>query len=317
MFNKLAVIPIAVSIAVLSGCGGGGGGGGVIATPAPTPFTSYGAIVKPSTVIMSGSSQEGTYTYNTGTGKLTSVPALSAFANGGSVTSVINAAGTTTSSTATSALGTSISLNVANGDTISKLILPGLIASYSANGQNVILGINHAAFTPAWDYQTFGMWQTGLGTGSGTFGVMTVGAETAGAAVPTTGTFTFSGVAGGHYVNSSGTGVYAFSNVSATTNFATQSIAFATTGTVTTPSVITPVLTSNNNLNMTGALTYAAGSNQFTGAVTTAGGGTGNAAMTGTATGKFYGPAAQEMGGTFGVTGGGTAAYVGGFGAKR
>lgn len=292
--------------------------GGGVASPGPTPFTSYGAVVKPSTVIGSGSSQEVTYTYNTGTGKVTSVSALSAFANGGSVTSVINAAGTTTSMTATSALGTSISLNTANGDVIDVALTNGIIASASANGQNIILGVNHAAFTPAWDYQTFGMWETGVGTGSGTFGVMTVGAETAGAAVPTTGTYTFTGVAGGDYVDSSGVDVLAISNMSATTNFATRSIAFATTGTITMPSLVAPIsYTANNNLNMTGTLTYASGSNQFTGAIATAGGGTGNAAMNGTATGKFYGPAAQEMGGTFGVTGGGTAAYVGGFGAKR
>jgi hypothetical protein len=38
--------------------------------------------------------------------------------------------------------------------------------------------------------------------------------------------------------------------------------------------------------------------------------------MTGVATGKFYGPTAQEIGGTFAVTGGG-ASYFGAFGGKR
>jgi hypothetical protein len=38
--------------------------------------------------------------------------------------------------------------------------------------------------------------------------------------------------------------------------------------------------------------------------------------MTGNATGNFYGPSAQEIGGTFALTGGG-ASYLGAFGGKR
>ncbi len=45
--------------------------------------------------------------------------------------------------------------------------------------------------------------------------------------------------------------------------------------------------------NMSGTLNYAAGSNAISGTVTT---GTG---LTGTVTANFFGPAAQEIGGTF------------------
>jgi hypothetical protein len=38
--------------------------------------------------------------------------------------------------------------------------------------------------------------------------------------------------------------------------------------------------------------------------------------MTGSATGKFYGPTAQEIGGTFAVSDG-SAGYLGAFGGKR
>ena len=65
-------------------------------------------------------------------------------------------------------------------------------------------------------------------------------------------------------------------------------------------------------MNLTGTLTYSAGSNQFTGAVANSG-----STLSGTATGRFYGPAAQEIGGTFGLTGAGLSAYGGGFGAHR
>jgi hypothetical protein len=39
--------------------------------------------------------------------------------------------------------------------------------------------------------------------------------------------------------------------------------------------------------------------------------------MTGSATGKFYGPTAEEIDGTFAVSGGVTEGYLGAFGGKR
>jgi hypothetical protein len=39
--------------------------------------------------------------------------------------------------------------------------------------------------------------------------------------------------------------------------------------------------------------------------------------MTGTAKGRFYGPSAQEIGGTFSVTGAGVQSYGGAFGGAR
>jgi hypothetical protein len=67
----------------------------------------------------------------------------------------------------------------------------------------------------------------------------------------------------------------------------------------------------NSSLRMTGTLNYASGSNQFSGAISTDGG------MTGSATGRFYGPAAQEIGGTFSATGPGVQSYGGAFGGAR
>lgn len=313
---KIKIISVAASIALLHGCGGGGAGGGVAASPAPTPFTSYGAVVNPSTYKMSGSSQEAIYGFNTGNGIIHTMGPPTAFAGGASVTATVDATGVMTALTATSALGTSISLNAVNGDVIGASI-PGtnIVAGYSANGQRKILRPNHATLAPAWNYQTFGAWATTAGTGIGNIGVITAGAETAGAAVPAVGAFTFNGVAAGLYADSAGLPFFVTSTMSAVTNFAARSIAFATTGTGTTTDFI--VVTPKPSLDMAGTLSYAAGTNQFTGAVTTVGGGVGNAAMTGDATGKFYGPAAQEIGGTFGVTGGGTTIYMGGFGGIR
>ena len=64
------------------------------------------------------------------------------------------------------------------------------------------------------------------------------------------------------------------------------------------------------SLNMTGTLTYAAGSNAFSGTVSASG-------LSGQVKGQFYGPAATEIGGTFAVKGSGVTTYAGAFGAKH
>jgi hypothetical protein len=62
-------------------------------------------------------------------------------------------------------------------------------------------------------------------------------------------------------------------------------------------------------LNIQGTLSYAGGSNDFSGPVS-------SSALTGSARGQFYGPAANEIGGTFGLKGVGVEGYLGAFGAK-
>lgn len=308
----------AVLTLLLAGCGGDGGGG--VWGAAPTPFTSYGSIVYPSTVKMSGASQETTYTYDTVTGKFTTLNVPSGFTSGASITETWDAGHALTSETVTSYLGTTIlTLNSANGDTLNQSVpTTPIVYGKSANSQNYLLKANHAVLT--WDYQNFGVWLTGAGTLTGQLGAMTVGAETAGAAVLASGTYTFTGVSAGYYIDTAGAGHFVTSNMSAAVDFSVRSINFTTTGSAMT-SNLSVAPTANNNLNLSGTLTYAAGSNQFTGSVATAGGGPLNAAMNGTTTGKFYGPSAQEIGGTFsvsnGTVGAGGAAYVGGFGGKR
>src|SRR5262249_10480105 len=107
-----------------------------------------------------------------------------------------------------------------------------------------------------------------------------------------------------------------YSNMTAAADFGSRSLSFTTTNTITTVNLgFNPAVT--NSLNLSGTLTYGAGSNQFSGTVTTAGGGVSDAPMSGTAQGFFYGPSATEIGGTFFVTGGGITVYGGGFGGRR
>ncbi len=119
-----------------------------------------------------------------------------------------------------------------------------------------------------------------------------------------TGTATYEGLSAGIYIESEDVVFVTASDVEAVADFAGLSIEFETTGTEVGDDLGS--VTEMPGLDMTGTLTYEAGRNQFTGTVTTTGG------MTGTANGLFYGPAAQEIGGTF-ITQG--ASYIGAFGA--
>ena len=62
---------------------------------------------------------------------------------------------------------------------------------------------------------------------------------------------------------------------------------------------------------MTSVLSYVAGTNYFTGTVTTANG------MSGKINGQFYGPGINEFGGTYALYGAGIGTLVGSFGGKR
>jgi C-lobe and N-lobe beta barrels of Tf-binding protein B len=290
----------------LSACGGGGGGSGVTAGTSNAIFTKWSSVQPSTTISVSGDSQQGTYTWNSGTNKVTAVT-NTAQQSGATLTESFNSSGLAQTVRFQTASGTDITFTRGT-DTFGVLIMNSNInAVVSADGTKYALTTNPTAF--GWDYQSFGIWTTGAGTGSGTYGAASVGVATPASSIPTTGTATFSGYTGGRYVATDGSYYYTSSAMTAATDFAARSISFATTGTSQTADLLSS--TTNSNLNMTGTLTYASGSNQFTGAVTTTSG------LTGTATGRFYGPTATEIGGTFGVTGTGVTSYGGAFGGKR
>ena len=189
-----------------------------------------------------------------------------------------------------------------------------------------------------WSYQSFGVWEE-LTSASGErerYAVVsqTFGAISPPAGVPMRGQATYDGVAAGRFLADANVGSFAgesrvserevISNVEANVDFGARNIQFMTTGTMVVD-VGDTRLVAEPSLDMTGTLEYEAGSNQFMGSVTTTGG------FTGTANGLFYGPAAQEIGGTFitqgtlpppesGVPvgiGDSNVRYIGAFGAAR
>lgn len=168
----------------------------------------------------------------------------------------------------------------------------------------------------AWNYQTFGYWLVVASSTTTIAGAMSFGNPTPVAALPVSGTATYNGLSSGLYVDQTGAVFVHAAEMLSTVDFGpARSVAFSTSNTTISP-INTAAPTAFPELNLTGNLAITPGSNQFTGAVTAPGGGS-TPAMAGTATGNFYGPTAQEIGGVFSLTGTGPQTMLGGFGGKR
>ena len=311
------VATLKLPLAVLSGltvaaCGGGGGGGGGGGWSTLDTFTKFSAIVPDRPTRIQGSSQEVPYTWDPVTEVVTSYGAPTSFGPTATADVTVDATGEFTSLDFTSAAGSRMSFSASAGDTLGMLMV-GVGAAINAAEDK--LALYARSLELGWDYQTFGIWMTDDGAGGGVAGTFSLGALTPVSSIPTLGTATYLGSTMGHYVDPAGTENLAFADMTATVDFRARSIGFNTTSTLQTADLVT--ISANDNLNLSGTLTYAPGVNQFTGPVTTVGGGVGNAPMTGTATGSFYGPAAEEIGGGFSARGAGVSGYMGAFGGRK
>ncbi len=162
-----------------------------------------------------------------------------------------------------------------------------------------------------WNYQTFGVWKKDLTAPGFQAGAISAGAITPSVALPVGITnAVFEGRARGFFINPTGTLFNTDADMSAITNFSSRNIQFSTINTFladpNTPSLPTPA----QELNLTGVWNYNLGTSQFSGDVASVNG------MLGRASGRFYGPNAEEIGGIYSLTGGG-ATLFGGFGGKR
>lgn len=311
------VLAAAIASMFLSACGGGGGSGGTVpttsttsTTPTGTPFTSWSAVTAGSTVVVPGMSQQVTRTADFTTGLITSISAPTAVDTAASFfTETLNSSGTITKVVITSPTG-NISFDAAAGDTISYLgNAPWILAAEKNDRSALVMGADPDIF--GWEYQSFGVWSAGRTTESGSAGVMSVGAPTAGAAIPTAGTATFTGTSNGVYVDAAGLDYHVDSDVSVNANFAARTLILSSTGTITSRDFFATTSPAPN-LNLTGTLAYAAGTNSFAGTLTNGG------TLSGTSTGRFYGPSAQELGGVFVLkANSGVETYGGAYGAKR
>lgn len=163
-----------------------------------------------------------------------------------------------------------------------------------------------------WNYQSFGIWDVEF-NGSRYIDALTFGAPSVATAVPTTGNATFNGVLGGLYISPAGQASLASANLRVDVDFGARTLGFASTATTLTRDLSTSTMTTAPNLDLSGRLRYDAGSASFGGTLVNASG-----TLSGSSAGKFYGPAAQELGGAFQVhAASGVETFTGAYGAKR
>ncbi|BBB28126.1 transferrin-binding protein-like solute binding protein [Neptunomonas japonica] len=297
--EKLSATIVCISTALLlTGCGGGG------SSSVKAGYTSFSSIPANTKVDVVGRSVETSYV----SGAATTDPVTG-------VTDLGTDTTMTTSLTYDSAGQlTRLSIATDNGtltwnSSVDMFISdPGVSQVFTADRNNYAF-IAHAVDL-GFDYQTFGVWVTGLVTTSGRVGASSIGMRTNGAAVPTSGAASFTGGAVGSYIDASGERFVVVSESLINADFSSRSLIFTTSNSEAI-SLISAIDTSRPDLNLSGTLAYTAGSNSFSGSVSTV------SALSGSASGHFYGPAAQEAGGVFAVTGSGVEGYRGSFGTVR
>jgi hypothetical protein len=201
----------------------------------------------------------------------------------------------------------SASFSAANGDTLQSGFSGATTIALNKSQTTVGSFANPTYF--GFEYQTFGAWGA-YGNATTPAYAVSVGSPSPVSAIPAVGALTFTGGATGYYSDPGKFGYVTNANMVAVVTFDNRSVAFTTTNTTVTGGPGAGTL-SAPALNMTGNLSYVAGTNAMTGTATTANG------MSGNMNGKFYGPGINEIGGTYAVTGSGAGAMVGGFGGKR
>lgn len=300
-----------VLLALVAGCGGGGGGSAGGSTTIGS-FVKWSAVPNPGSVKISGDATYTSYTAPAPAFLVTSVDPVTQTPDA-SVTITYRSDGTISaidlSVPATPSGVMSIRWDENGGDSIVETTTH-VIASDAAGST---LGISANAIPRGWEYQTFGMWLTGYGTGSGTFGGVSVGAQTAASAVPTTGSAIFNGSLLGGYIDASGQPWLVDASLTANVDFASRSVSLTSSGSVKyNVNNFGSAGVSDSSLDITGTLTYSPATNSFSGTLSTAGG------LNGVSSGRFYGPSAEELGGTFHFTQAGSVeTFIGAYGAKR
>ena len=293
---RISTFPLVLTMA-LAACGGGGGGGGTVQPDlkALPPAAPSGR-----TVVLNGVSQTAAATHS------------------GSVETWDNAPISTNSSMTLDLDGNGFLQNLRINTPQSSVSFgageiecntPGACTAFNADAVAVVLD----GAAQGWSYQSFGVWMKDLTENSFQAGAISVGTATPASALPIGLTNAqFTGHAAGFYVDGAGTLFATDAQMNAAVNFADRNIRFSTTGTLLTDPG-TGAKAASTGLDLNGNWSYGAGTSQFSGAVATQ-----NGTLSGNATGRFYGPAAEEIGGVYGLTSAtDRSRMIGGFGGKR
>lgn len=301
LLTSIFLLPFVGIMGLLTGCGGGGGGS------TTTSFVKWSAIRPPATVTASGISTEVGFTVSGST-----VDSLTdhGTSNGSSASISYRDDGSISKISIDTPNG-SVVWDERSGDSIDDTNI--LVVAAKQDLSAVGYAVNATYPGVPWEYQTYGVWLEADSATSGTFGGISIGAPTAGSAIPTTGTATFDGLLSGWYIDSAGEPYATVGVVGVDANFETRQLGFSST-TDSAFNLNTQTYHPNpSNLDMTGTLTYDPGINSFSGTVTAAG----DTGLSGTSTGQFYGPNAEELGGVFNLSGAGVEFYSGAYGAAQ
>jgi len=287
---------LVLPIALVACAGGSSSSSSSSSSAATTPFTSW-----------SNTAVGTPVTFSSGPSSTLAIDGTSAQgASDGAATLTLNSSNNFSTINASNSAG-SVSFSTANGDTLQSGFNGA--TTVALNKSQTTLGSFANPAYLGFEYQTFGAWGA-YGNATTPAYAVSVGNPSPASAIPLAGAVTFTGGATGYYVDASKFGYVTNADMVAAVTFNNRSVAFSTTNTSVAGGPGAPQL-SAPALNMTGNLSYVAGVNAMTGTATTANG------MSGNMNGKFYGPAINEIGGTYAVTGSGVGSMVGGFGGKR
>lgn len=316
----------ALALCVLAGCGGGGtttapwdgetGSGqeqpapdglipddlprpGTKPAPAPDRFQSFSTVPADGTYTLHGTGISANLSKD-GAGK---VIVSTAGAAQPATFVLTNAAGKVVANSL-SANGATASFDLRAGDTA--LLQDTLIIARSKDGATYVVQDKTAGGT--YDYQSYGTWMTGAGTDAGVKGAASVGARTLASAIPTqpsehAAQGHFNGVASGLMTSTAGVPSAISSKIYVQTDFSSLTLeSYDTILTVHETGAISA--TPGLNFKGTGSVSGTTFSVPLDGDI-----------LHGSASGAFYGPKAEELGGTFQTSGSGYD-YIGAFGAN-
>jgi transferrin binding protein len=315
MASAIRIAALPFMLATMVACGGGGGGGGVLAPATAPSDTSAGNGPGPG---QPPGNAPGPGFSTVGPNETLVMEGTAALLSGNSSGTGITGFGTgpVYDATAKFSYDGTRDLSAMEAMTPSYSFRFDRSAGHTVrcDGGGVCEAENLAAGTSAvvvdpnvvgWSYQSLGVWgTTELSSGRWNLTAISAGLPTSGSALPSTGTATFRGIAVGAFVDTA--------NVRATTatmradvNFGSRSVLFSTASTKIAG-------TPNAGFDLSGTMTYAQGVNAFSGTLRSV-----NGQMNGQAAGRFFGPAAQEIGGVYALHGSSFMGMIGGFGGKR
>jgi hypothetical protein len=307
MASVVRTTAFSIMAVTLAACGTGGGGGGERGTPSQIPPAAGQPPAPDQTAQRQTTPPNNTPRTDVAFTSFSAVqPNQNVMMNGASNLTLGFDSQRKLTALAISAPEGNVSFDQSAGHSIS--CSGGGICSASSPTASAIIG---DALGSGWNYQTYGAWAVQSGPTSFVLGGVSAGNATPGNAVPTTGTGTFFGNASGYFIDAAGMRSTTSAAMIANVDFQNRAIGFTTVDTTLLNSTPGPG-SRKQELDLSGSLSWAAGVNNFSGQVQTRDGN-----LNGSASGKFYGPTAQEIGGTYQLGGGGVSRMVGGFGGIK